>query len=185
MICLSEEQLNSLGKEALVILISSLQDQLASLQEQLNTANAHLADNNRQIEFLTEQIRILNQRQFGRKSEKSLSSDDGQMTIFDFFNSAEYLVKEDLKEPEITEVVIFSYRRSKTKGKREADLDGLPARIIEHRISDEELAVLFPEGYKELPEEVYKRLHIIPETFIVDEHHVHVYTSKKNTGVIK
>ena len=185
MICLSEEQLNSLGKEALVILISSLQDQLASMQEQLNTANAHLADNNRQIEFLTEQIRILNQRQFGRKSEKSLSSDDGQMTIFDFFNSAEYLVKEDLKEPEITEVVISSYRRSKTKGKREADLDGLPARIIEHRISDEELAVLFPEGYKELPEEVYKRLHIIPETFIVDEHHVHVYTSKKNTGVIK
>jgi len=173
MICLSEEQLNSLGKEALVILISSLQDQLASMQEQLNTANAHLADNNRQIEFLTEQIRILNQRQFGRKSEKSLSSDDGQMTIFDFFNSAEYLVKEDLKEPEITEVVISSYRRSKTKGKREADLDGLPARIIEHRISDEELAVLFPEGYKELPEEVYKRLHIIPETFIVDEHHVH------------
>ena len=185
MICLSEEQLNSLGKEALVILISSLQDQLASMQEQLNTANAHLADNNRQIEFLTEQIRILNQRQFGRKSEKSLSSDDGQMTIFDFFNSAEYLVKEDLKEPEITEVVISSYRRSKTKGRREADLDGLPARIIEHRISDEELAVLFPEGYKELPEEVYKRLHIIPETFIVDEHHVHVYTSKKNTGVIK
>ena len=61
MICLSEEQLNSLGKEALVILISSLQDQLASMQEQLNTANAHLADNNRQIEFLTEQIRILNQ----------------------------------------------------------------------------------------------------------------------------
>lgn len=185
MICLSEEQLNSLGKEALVILISSLQDQLASMREQLNTANAHLADNNRQIEFLTEQIRILNQRQFGRKSERSLSSDDGQMTIFDFFNSAEYLVKEDLKEPEITEVVISSYRRSKTKGKREADLDGLPARIIEHRISDEELAVLFPEGYKELPEEVYKRLHIIPETFIVDEHHVHVYTSKKNTGVIK
>ena len=31
MICLSEEQLNSLGKEALIILISSLQDQLASI----------------------------------------------------------------------------------------------------------------------------------------------------------
>ncbi len=35
-------------------------------------------------------------------------------------------------------------------------------------------------GYKELPHEVYKRLHVIPETFIVDEHHVHVYASRDN-----
>lgn len=56
--------------------------------------------------------------------------------------------------------------------------------MINHVLSEEELAEKFPEGYKELPEEVYKRLHIIPKTFIVDEHHVHVYASKKNTGVI-
>ena len=37
---------------------------------------------------------------------------------------------------------------------------------------------------KELPPKVYKRLHIIPETFIVDEHHLHVYASKSNTGDI-
>lgn len=80
--------------------------------------------------------------------------------------------------------VISSYRRSKAKGKRAADLDGLPARIIEHRLSDEELAAKFPNGYKEFPQEVYKRLHIIPETFIVDEHHVHVYASKNNDGTI-
>ena len=67
---------------------------------------------------------------------------------------------------------------SKAKGKREADLDGLPARIIEHRLTDEELAKKFPDVYKELPPKVYKRLHIIPETFIVDEHHLHVYASK-------
>lgn len=183
---LSEEQLNNLNKEALVILFSSLQDRLVSLQEQLDAANARLADNNRQIELLVEQIRIMNQRQFGKRSESSLSAPDGQMTIFDFFNEAEYLINNDLKEPEISEVVISSYRRSrKTKGKREEDLEGLPARIIEHKLSDEDLARLFPEGYKELPEEVYKRLHIIPETFIVDEHHVHVYASKKNNGVIR
>ena len=186
MILLSEEQLNNLDKEALVILFSSLQDQLVYVQKQLDTANEHLSDNNKQIELLTEQIRILNQRHFGRKSESALTSDEGQMTIFDFFNEAEYLVKQDLNEPEITEVVVSSYRRSnKTKGKREADLEGLPARVIDHRLSEEELSSLFPEGYKELPEEIYKRLHIIPETFIVDEHHVHVYASKKNTGVIR
>ena len=123
MICLTEAQLNSLGKDALVILITSLQDQLVSMQEQLDTANSRLNDNNRQIELLTEQIRIMNQRHFGRKSERGLSSDDAQLTIFDFFNSAEYLVNEDIKEPEITEVVISSYKRSKKKGKREEDLE--------------------------------------------------------------
>lgn len=48
----------------------------------------------------------------------------------------------------------------------------------------EELARLFPHGYKELPDEIYRRLHIIPETFIVDEHHVHVYASRDNDGTI-
>ena len=165
MIQLSDEQLHNLGKEALIIIVSSLQDQLHSLQSQLDHANAQLSDTNRQIELLTEQIRIMNQRHFGRKSEANLSEIDGQISLFDSFNEVEYLNQNSAKEPEIEEIVISSYRRSKAKGKREADLDGLPARIIEHRLSDEELAAKFPNGYKELPIEVYKRLHIIPETF--------------------
>ena len=184
MIQLSDEQLHNLGKEALIIIVSSLQDQLHSLQSQLDHANAQLSDTNRQIELLTEQIRIMNQRHFGRKSEANLYEIDGQISLFDSFNEVEYLNQNSAKEPEIEEIVISSYRRSKAKGKREADLDGLPARIIEHRLSDEELAIKFPNGYKELPQEVYKRLHIIPETFIVDEHHVHVYASKNNDGTI-
>ena len=184
MIQLSDEQLHNLGKEALIIIVSSLQDQLHSLQSQLDHANAQLSDTNRQIELLTEQIRIMNQRHFGRKSEVNLSEIDGQISLFDSFNEVEYLNQNSAKEPEIEEIVISSYHRSKAKGKREADLDGLPARIIEHRLSDEELAIKFPNGYKELPQEVYKRLHIIPETFIVDEHHVHVYASKSNDGTI-
>ena len=184
MIQLSDEQLHNLGKEALIIIVSSLQDQLHSLQSQLDHANAQLSDTNRQIELLTEQIRIMNQRHFGRKSEANLSEIDGQISLFDSFNEVEYLNQNSAKEPEIEEIVISSCRRSKAKGKREADLDGLPARIIEHRLSDEELAAKFPNGYKELPIEVYKRLHIIPETFIVDEHHVHVYASKSNDGTI-
>lgn len=184
MIQLSDEQLHNLGKEALIIIVSSLQDQLHSLQSQLDHTNAQLSDTNRQIELLTEQIRIMNQRHFGRKSEANLSEIDGQISLFDSFNEVEYLNQNSAKEPEIEEIVISSYHRSKAKGKREADLDGLPARIIEHRLSDEELAIKFPNGYKELPQEVYKRLHIIPETFIVDEHHVHVYASKNNDGTI-
>ena len=63
-------------------------------------------------------------------------------------------------------------------------MDGLPTRIFEHKLSDEELAEKFPDGYKELPVEIHKHLHIIPESFIVDEHHIHVYASKSNDGTI-
>ena len=188
MIQLSEEQLNNLNKEALIILVSSLQDQLTAMQSQLDSANSMLADNTKQIELLTEQIRVMNQRQFGKKSESNLVSADGtiyeQFTLFDSFNEVEATSDSSVNEPEIDEVTISSYKRSKSKGKREADLDGLPARIFEHKLSDEELSQKFPNGYKELPVEIYKRLHVIPETFIVDEHHVHIYASKDNDGTI-
>ena len=74
------------------------------MAQQLKNANARLDDNNHQMELLTEQIRLTNQRHFGKKAEST-----------------------------IEEVTISSYRRSKTKGKREADLDGLPAKIFEHK----------------------------------------------------
>ncbi len=62
---LSEEQLNNLNKEALVIIVASLQDQLSSMQSQLT-------DTNRQLELLTEQIQIINQRKFGHQSKSNL-----------------------------------------------------------------------------------------------------------------
>ena len=122
MIQLSDEQLHNLGKEALIIIVSSLQDQLHSLQSQLDHANAQLSDTNGQIELLTEQIRIINQRYFGRKSEANLSEIDGQIPLFDSFNEVEYLNQNSAKEPEIEEIAISSYHRSKAKGKQEADL---------------------------------------------------------------
>ena len=128
MLRLSDDQLQNLNKEALIIIVSSLQDQVDTIQSQLESANTMLADNNRQIELLTEQIRIMNQRQFGRKSESALNEYDGQLTLFDFFNDAEFLSDPKIPEPEITEVIISSYKRSKPKGKRDTDLDGLPAR---------------------------------------------------------
>lgn len=104
--------------------------------------------------------------------------------MFDSFNEAEAIADNSVPDPDITEIIISSYRRKKAVGKREEDLDGLPSRVFNHRLSEDELARLFPNGYKELPKEIYKRLHIIPETFIVDEHHVHVYASKNNDGTI-
>ena len=52
MIHLSKEQPNNLGKDALVIIVSSLQYQLLSLQPQLQDVNSRLSDNNRFVRFL-------------------------------------------------------------------------------------------------------------------------------------
>ena len=99
MLKLSEEQLNSLNHVALVIIAASLQDQLISVSEQLDKANAQLVDNNQKIDFLAEQIRIMNQRKFGKASEKDLLGYDGQMTLFDYFNEAEYSCTAGTSDP--------------------------------------------------------------------------------------
>ena len=184
MTMLTRDQLNTLDHDALVFIASSLQDQLTELEKQLNKSSAQLANNNRQIEALIEQIRLMNQRRFGRSSEQNSSVDENQLNIFDCFNEAEALAKPELPEPEITEIIVGSHSRKKASGKRDADLEKLPARIIDHTLSEEELAEKFPNGYKELPYETYKRLHVIPQTFIVDEHHVHIYAAKDNSGTI-
>ncbi len=172
MAMLSDEQLHTLNKDALILIASSLQEQLSTMQAQLNSANSQIAENNKQIKLLIEQIRIMNQRKFGRSSEQASNEPDGQLSIFDVFNEAEALVKPELPEPQITEITVGSHTRKKPLGKREEDLKDLPTRIIPHELSKEELEKLFPNGYKELPIETYQRLSIIPETFIVDEHQV-------------
>lgn len=184
MTMLSDAQLNTLSKDALIAIASSLQEQLRSMQDQLDSSNVQIAENNRQIRLLIEQIQLMNQRKFGRSSEKASNQCDGQLTLFDVFNEAEFLFKPELPEPEIKEITVGSHSRKKSVGKRAEDLSDLPTRIIPHEIPEDELNRLFPNGYKELPVETYQRLSIIPETFIVDEHQIHVYAAKDNSGKI-
>ncbi len=169
---LTPEQLDRMDKHVLITIIGSLQSQLKSISSQLD--------------FLTEQIALMNQRSFGRKTEKT-DQIPHQMTLDELyhdniFNEPEVL-SDNSPEPKVNEVIISSYTR-KPAASREEKLKGLPARVFEHTIDKDKLAALFPDGYKELPIETYKRLFMIPQTFIVDEHHVHVYASKKNDGSI-
>ena len=165
---LTPEQLEKMDKQVLITIIGVLQERLDSISTQLN--------------FLTEQIALMNQRTFGRKTERA-DQVPHQMTLDELyqdniFNEPEIL-SDASPEPEVSEVIISSYTRKK-KTSREEKLEGLPARVFEHTIDNDKLAEMFPDGYKELPAETYKRLYMIPQTFIVDEHHVHVYASKKN-----
>lgn len=161
-------ELKEMDKDVLITMFVALQSQLKDMRGQLD--------------FITEQVALMNQRSFGRKTETK-DSLDGQLSIDEVFNEAEVKFDNSL-EPKISEIIVSTHTRKK-KTKREEKLKDLPARIIEHRLNEDELQELFPDGYKELPYETYKRLSIIPQTFIVDEHHVHVYASKDNNGVIK
>ena len=103
-----------------------------------------------------------------------------------FFNEAEDLAKgKDIAEPELEEVVINMYKRKKTKGKRESDLAGFDVQIMSHELTDEELLREFPNGYKRLPDEIYKKLEFHPAIFEVIEHHLCVYKDAKGTKVVK
>lgn len=163
---LTKEELNRMDKNVLITIIGSLQAQLNVISSQLN--------------FLTEQIALMNQRFFGRKTKQL--DEMHQITLFEVFNEPE-VPSDNFGESKITEIVIHSHTRRK-KTTRDENLEGFPVRIFNHTLSDKELKERFPDGYKELPCRIYKRLSIIPQTFIVDEHRVHVYASKTNDGSI-
>lgn len=139
---LTDEQLNRMDKHVLITIIKGLQ---------LNTITS-------QLEFLTEQFSLMNQRSFGRKTEQA--DQMHQLSLFEVFNEAEFF-SDDSEDPEVSEIVIPSYTwRQKTLC--EENLNGIPIRIYEHRLKKEELEKLFPNGYKELTPVIYKRLSIIP-----------------------
>ena len=110
-------------------------------------------------------------------------------TIFLFFseifNEAESLIDGQLSiEPSMNEVIVLAHKRRKRKGKLNEDLMGLDTRIIEHTLSDAQLQEHFPQGYKRLPDEVYKKLELIPAVFEVHEHHIAVYKGR-NGKIVK
>ena len=170
----TEEQLNSLGRETLIRLFLSQQEQLENIDHTL--------------QLVLEQMADLKRHRFGRSSEKHETEDqisfmevDGKIV---FFNEAETVAAEDNTQEEPESV---SRRKPKKKqGKREGDLEGLPVVVVEHSLTDEELADKFgKDSWKQLPDEVYRRYSFTPAKVEVEEHHVKVYAGKKTQEVIK
>ena len=167
----SEEELNNLDKQTLILLLMSMQDQLSAMRAS--------------IDRLTEQIAVANQQRFGRSTEK-LSAIEGQMELFDFLNEAEALHAEDKDRTEPgVEIAVASYTRKKQAGKREKDLEGLPVEVIEHDLSEDRLREVFGDKWKCLPDEVYRRLVCRPAEYLVEEHHVKVYAGTDDQTIVR
>lgn len=155
---ISRDELHKVPHDLLVDMFLQLNSSLTIMQQQNETLI-------KQVSNLQESIAILTQQRFGRKTEK-LSGISGQLSLaFDFsdiVNEAEVLADDGIpEEPEIQTVVIR--RKAKTKGKRESDLTGIET-IVEPAVTipEERLTELFPKGYHQLPDEVYKDLEYQP-----------------------
>lgn len=168
---LTREQLNRFDKEMLITLLLGMQEQIT--QQTMS------------IEKLTEQISLMNTRTFGKKSE-NIQMDEDQLNVFtEIFNEAEHLRNGQLSiEPSKGEILVPEHKRCKRQGKRNQDLMDFDSKIIEHTRTEAELAWHFPEGYNRLPDEVYRKLELIPAVLEVHEHHIAVYKGK-NGNILK
>ncbi len=165
----TKEQLHTFDKDILVTMILQQQESLMEM--------------NKKLDLLLEQILISNQARFGNASEKSLL----QNQLVFCFNEAEVTIQDadEIVEPVIEQVIPEHKRSAKKKGKRNEDLSGFPVRIETHALSLEKLQELFDGDYRNLPDEVYKKLEFHPATFEVVEHHIAVYCGNKNQKIVK
>lgn len=150
------EELNALKKEELTALVMQFQNQLALFEERIAEMEARL---------------------FGRKTEKLDTLAKEEEPEEQAFNEAELESDDDAEESE--EDMVVRKRSKRPKGKLDQDLKDIPVRVEPHELSDEELIKIFGEnGWKRLPDEVYRKLEYHPATREVVEHHVAVYASK-------
>lgn len=140
------------------------------------------------MQLLMEQVILGKQNRFGRSSEKM--EDTSQICFREvdgtivFFNEAEAVCDFNAAEPEDLE--LKSTKQPKRKGKKEADLSGLPFRRIDHYLSEEELEAEFGvKGWKQLPDAISRKYHFVPAKVEVEEHHIGVYASKTDEHMVK
>ena len=177
----TEEQLNSVDKSFLIQLLLQQQEQLNALTKELHASNE-------KMQLLMEQVILGKQNRFGRSSEKM--EDTSQICFREvdgtivFFNEAEAVCDLNAAEPEDLE--LKSPKQPKRKGKKEADLSGLPFRRIDHYLSEEELEAEFGvKGWKQLPDAISRKYHFVPAKVEVEEHHIGVYASKTDEHMVK
>lgn len=169
----TEEKLNSLDKETVIQLFLAQQEQLKQID--------------RTLQLVLEQVADLKRHRFGRASERHET--EGQISFMEadgkivFFNEAEAVAGEEAGGS--TETAARQHPK-KRQGKREEDLSGLPVAVIEHSLSEEELEERFgKDGFKQLPDEVYRRYGFTPAKIEIEEHHVKVYAGKKTDEIVR
>ena len=177
----TEEQLNTVDKSLLI-------QMFLNQQEQQETLTAEVRSLNEKMQLMMEQMVLANRNRFGRSSEKM--EDASQISFMEvdgtivFFNEAEAVCNLDAPEPEQLEVPTL--HPVKKKGKKEQDMSGLPIERVDHYMTEEELTAEFGKnGWKQLPDAISRRYRFVPAKVEVEEHHIGVYSDKKDGHMVK
>lgn len=182
----TEEKLNTLPKETIIMLLLQQSENFHLLSEQSAVIQKQNEQLLKQVEDLKEQLTILTRQRFGSRAEKNLPI-SGQLS-FDpdhpnVFNEAEVLTEAGFPgEPSIEETV--PVRKPRPKGKRGVDLAGIKTTTESHYLEESVLNNKFPQGWHQLEDEVYKELKRIPASYEVIEHHIGVYAGNGNGTII-
>ena len=106
----------------------------AEWQELLAKKEDEIAALQRQVEWLTQQLRLMRGQRFDASSERTQAIIDSMEQI-SLFNETESLENKGGPGPELEQV---TYKRRKQKGKREMDFSGLPVEQIVHELPEDE-----------------------------------------------
>lgn len=189
-ISFSEDELNSLSKDVLVKFYLQLQDNFQELSRQNDANTKELL---KQISNLQEQLAILTNYRFGRKTEKTSEMLDGQFTMdintgeVLLFNEIELVAEEELTKTD-EELLAEAKRREarkRKKGVREFDLRNVRKEIVDYKVRPSELQEIFPEGYIEMGFDTSHRLEYEPAKLVVIEERIYKYKSKKTATFAK
>ena len=177
---LSRKELEQLNKNDLMDMVLKMQETAQSKEETLAEKDRIIASSEKQIDILTQEVRLLRAQHFGRKSERNdaENTDDNQMVMECLFNEAEAIEDQAEKEPQEIKVSAHT-RKARPKGKQEADLSRLRKAEPKHyELNEDQLRELFPQGYRELPVDITRQIEHVPAEYYVQEYHVHVYCDK-------
>lgn len=161
----TEEQLNHFDKSTLVQLFLVQQSQLKDIDQKL--------------QLLLEQVAVLNNKRFGKSSEKL--GVDNQICFMEVDGNIVFSMRQRLLQHWMNPKKNLLKTWKEDKGKRIADIRNLPVIPVEHKMTEDELIAEFGEdGWYQLEDEVYNRYRFTPMKVEIEEHHVGVYKSKKD-----
>jgi len=136
---------------------------IAELVQDNQAKDQKIAELQAKVSWFEEQFRLAQHRQFGTSSEQTPVD---QQTLV--FNEAEVIAETPVDEVELEKI---SYTRRKKKGQREANLEGLPVKEIEYRLTEEEQVCPQCSGVlHEMGTEVCNKIELIPATVVLHKH---------------
>ncbi len=151
-----------------------LPDDVESLKKIIHNLSSENAQTNQRIKFLEEELKLLKDRLFNRKSEKVTEDELLQGRLFDE-------VEANSKNEDTSTVKVKSHRRKKG-GKRKLP-ESLPRIVKEHDIPDNEKQCECGQTKERIGTVESERLDIIPAKVHVEKHVRYKYACKHCEGL--